>query len=142
MPVHLETTADARVAIIRGIHGDEALERLARDLAEGTALERYAGLVVDLGSGTHSTHALDALERASTERLRRHQVVCSSESSAVDETLQRVIRWRRMLTPPAFPRVPIVHELSAATTTVVRLIARPLVSSLRPIVRKAAGRTD
>ena len=142
MPVHLEATADARVAIIRGIHGDDALERLARDLSEGTALERYAGLVVDLGNGTHSAHALDALERASTERLRRHQVVCSSESAAVNETLQRVIRWRRMLTPPPMPRLPIMHDLTAATTTVVRLLARPLVSSVRPKARKAAARPD
>ena len=139
--MHLETTADARVAIIRGIHGDLALERLAHDLSEGTVLDRYAGLVVDIGTGSHSTHALEALERASTESLRRHQVVCSSQTAEVDETLQRVLRWRRMLTPTKLPRMPIVHELTVAATTVVGLMTRPLVSSLRPIVRKAAART-
>lgn len=139
MPVHLETTADARVAIIRGIQSDDALERLARDLSEGTALERYAGLIVDLGSGGHSPHALDALERASNDRLRRHQVVCSSQSAGVDQTLERVIRWRRMLTPAVLPRVPIVHELTAVATAVIGLFVRPLVSSLRGARGPASG---
>jgi hypothetical protein len=131
MPVHLETTAHEEVAIIRGIHGDDALERLARDLAEGIALDGYAGLVVDLGSGIHSPQALDALDRASAQRLRRHQVVCTAESARVDETLDRVLRWHRMLSVSALPRLPVVHEMAVVLGTVVAFLAGPVRSALR-----------
>ena len=131
MRVHLETTADGEVAILRGIHGDDALERLARDLAEGTALDAYAGLVVDLGSGTHSTQALDALDRASAQRLRRHQVVCTAQTASVDETLERVLRWHRMLATSALPRLPLVREMTVVAGSVVGLLGRTVRSVLR-----------
>lgn len=136
MPVHLETTIDDHVAIIRGIHSDEAFERLARDLSAGTALEAYAGLVVDLGSESHSAQALDALERAAVERMRRHQVVCSAESASVDETLQRVLSWRRMLAASPLRRLPLVPEIAFAASTAFELVA----GTIRWALRAPAGK--
>ena len=131
MTVFLETTADDEVAIIRGITSDDALERLARDLAEGTALEAYAGLVVDLGSDSHSPQTLDALDRASTQRLRRRQVVISAQTASVDETLERVLRWHRMLAASALPRLPVVRELAMVAGTAVAFLTFPLRAALR-----------
>lgn len=131
MTVFLETTADDEVAIIRGLHSDGALERLARDLAEGTALDGYAGLVVDLGNDDHSPQAIDALDRASVQRLRRHQVVISAPSLRVDETLARVLRWHRLLSASALPRLPVLHELATVAGTAAALLLGPVRAALR-----------
>ena len=138
MTVFLETTADDEVAIIRGLHSDDALERLARDLAEGTALDGYAGLVVDLGCDDHSPQALDALDRASSQRLQRRQVVCSARTESVDETLERVLRWHRMLAASALPRLPMVREMAMLAGTTAAFLSAPL----RAALRRAAANLD
>ena len=136
MPLHLETTADDEVAIIRGLVSDDALERLARDLMDGPALDRFAGIVVDLGAVVHSPHTLDALERASVERLRRHQLVSIAPSSNVDEMLERVLRWRQVLAAPTVSRLPIVHELATVAGTALDLFVGSVRSALRFLATK------
>ena len=94
MSVRVDTTADGRVAVLRGLDSDVALHHLARSLLVGVAFADRRGLVIDLGGCQPSPETADLLRDAGEVRLRRHQVVtAAADARDVPRAVSRVRRW-------------------------------------------------
>jgi hypothetical protein len=113
--VRIETTADGRIAVIRGVDTDNALRWLGQSLLVGSAFAGRRGLVIDLGGCQPSLATAEVLGNAGSARLRQHQVVTTAATaSGVADAVDRTRRWLDRFDHPNRQNVTagVVREMS------------------------------
>lgn len=138
MTVSLETTGDARVAVLHGVDTDTALQHLGQSLLAGTAFDDRRALVIDLGGCRPSDATAELLRRACQTRLRTHQVVtAATDARDVPAAVARARRWiDRFDRPGTGVAIAVAREVSSvrslvgtgisiAAAAVSRVVRRP-----------------